>query len=91
MKTTFNQENDIQTVRDWTDKETNIGYTLKDLKNPVRTLYWAYKECEEQNRILTKIIVEALTRGIDLKTIETIKSTPPHQPPSPGNTPAAAG
>ena len=66
MKTTLEVNADIKQIEDWIDGKAK-GWTLREARGPVTNLLWAYKEALEQNKILTKVLIEAAARGIELR------------------------
>lgn len=66
MKTTLEVNSDINQIEDWINDKVK-GWTIRDARGPVINLLWAYREALEQNKILTKVLIEAAARGIELR------------------------
>ena len=66
MKTTLEVQRHIAEIERWLDRELK-GWTINDARPPVSSLLWAYREAMEQNRILSRVLIEAAARGIELR------------------------
>ena len=66
MKTTLAVQQHINDIERWLARDLK-GWTINDARTPVNELLWAYKEAMEQNRILSRVLIEAAARGIELR------------------------
>jgi hypothetical protein len=80
MKANLEFEAQVQLLQDWLNgKEKSLQ--MRDMKAPVYALLWAWREVRERNEILTKVLVEAAARAVDLRPIATA-SEPTKQTPA---------
>jgi hypothetical protein len=72
MKMTMEVESDIAHIGEWL-RGSHKHLSAPQLRKGVDSLYWMFKELKEQNEVLTRVLVEAAARGIELRAIADAK------------------